>query len=197
QASAWWQWLSAMPGQSASAWNELSRRVSRATRQATQQAKQTTQATQQATRGNAKAARRAAMEASKQANKRMHEARATARRNARRMRRRVRWFRNGLLAGVAGGILYAPRPGRDSRATLMGWLGRIPGQNALLDSSTGHAATVGGTGPHPQTPLAPDARPAISGSGTTPAALGTTSEQPGGLPLTSDLTPGDIPGPAL
>ena len=147
------------------------------------------QLTDRAARTNAdtvKAAKQAAAKAGKQA----QQARDTARRGVRRARRRARWFRNGIVAGAVGGILYAPKPGRETRATLSTTLRRIPGMDTLI----GPSSTMSGTGPRPESP---GARATWRGGETTPSNLGTMSEQPGTMPLATDLTPDDLGGPAI
>lgn len=199
QAGAFAQRLRAMPDQAANMWGRLARRTTQATRTA---ATTNTQAVKSAQKQAQKTVQRATASAGKQAK----QARANAQRGVRRMRRRARWFRNGIVAGVIGGVLYAPRAGRDTRTTLISWLSRIPGLDTFFAPATPGARstqstmatgmTAGAAGPHPQSAL-PGARESWRGMDTTPSTLGTTSEQSGGLPLAPDLTPEDMPGPAI
>lgn len=184
------QQLRAMPNQASDAWGRLARRATQATQSAA-----TTAAASNAQA--ARSARKTAQRATANATRQVQQARATAQRGVRRARRRVRWFRNGIIAGVIGGVLYAPRAGHDTRASLARTMGGIPGLGSLF-APTGATNTPtrsavgapGAAGPHPQATL-PDARDSWSGMGTT------TEQSTGGLPLAPDLTPEDMPGPAI
>jgi hypothetical protein len=110
-----------------------------------------------------------------------------------RLRRRMRWFRRGILAGAVWGLLYAPAPGRESRAWVASALRRIPGLSDLIRQRATPSSLVGGTGPHPRSPDLPEsATRGASGIRTAPPEL--TSEEP---PLPPPMPEGlldDVPG---
>ena len=145
--------------------------------------------------------RRRALDATKEAgaipavNTRAAQTRRAAALRARRLRRRMRWFRRGILAGAVWGLLYAPAPGRESRAWIAGTLRRIPGLGDLMGQGAAPSSPVGGTGPHPRSPdLMESATRGATGMRTAPPEL--TSEEPPLPPPMPEALLDDAPGAA-
>jgi hypothetical protein len=121
-------------------------------------------------------------------------ARRRVARGARTAAHRIRWFRRGLIAGLVGGLLFAPVPGQTLRVRLAGALHRLPGLGGLLGGTK--TASGGASGPHPSgqpvgsSPLATVGPRSVSGLDT--PLLQPMSEEPL-LPPSTDETAGELP----
>jgi hypothetical protein len=174
--------------------SQLSQRGRQLTQQVADTASRVQQQIQsQVPRRRARATTKATAAASL-AGARAEKARRAAVQRTRRVGRRVVWFRRGMLAGAAWGLLYAPASGRESRDKIAGALRQVPGLSDLMQQGAMSSSTAsGGTGPRPRTPdLTESATYSATGKRTPPPGL--TSEEPLVPPPMPEALREDMPG---